>query len=151
MTRVSRLQLLKAAEVAATDVAFIGHDAARRNRGASGRGRRIRLLIACRISSACSWSTQKTMVLANRSVFRRKSVRLLAMASVRARRATILLEIRRLVFLVGDRAAVAVQFVLGGTPTGRIHVGHDAMDAVWRKEAVLDALPQAVGVDRLPK
>jgi len=38
----------------------------------------LQLLIAFRISSACSWSTQKTMVLPKRSVFLRKSVKFLA-------------------------------------------------------------------------
>lgn len=44
----------------------------------------IELLSAFRISSACSWSTQKTIVFANLSVFVKKSARCFATASVRA-------------------------------------------------------------------
>jgi len=53
--------------VAASDVAFVGGDAADRNRGIAGRGR-CQVVSAVRISDACSWSTQKMMVLGNRSV-----------------------------------------------------------------------------------
>ncbi len=59
------------------------------------------------------------------------------------------LEILGLVFVVGDRAAVAVEFVLARPPAGRIPFGDDAMHAVRREEAVVDALPQAVFVDRI--
>ena len=59
------------------------------------------------------------------------------------------LEVLGLVFVVRHRAAKAVQFVLGRTPASGIHGGYDAMHAIRREKAILDALAQAVGVDRV--
>ena len=109
----------------------------------------MQLLSALRISSACSWSTQKTMVLPKRSVFFRKSVRFLAIASVRAFSDNEPLEILGAVVSVRDLPAVAVNFALGGPPARRVHSGDDAVHAIRREESVIDALPQAVGVERI--
>ena len=59
------------------------------------------------------------------------------------------LEILGLVFIVGDRAAVAVELVLARPPAGGVPLGDDAMHAVGREKAVVDALAQAVFVDRV--
>ena len=66
--RRAGLDVLEPAQVAAADVALVGGDAADIVAGLRTRSA-LRLLRARRISSACSWSTQKTMVLAKRSVF----------------------------------------------------------------------------------
>ena len=59
------------------------------------------------------------------------------------------LEVLGLVLVVGDLAAVAVELVLARAPAGGVPLGDDAMHAVGREEAVVDALPQAVRVDRV--
>ena len=59
------------------------------------------------------------------------------------------LEVGRLVNLVGNLPAVAVDVALAGPPAGRVPLGDDPMHAVRGQEAVVDALPQAVGVDRV--
>ena len=59
------------------------------------------------------------------------------------------LEVLGLVFLVGDVAAVAVQLVLARPPAGGVPLGDDPVHAVGGEEAVLDALAQAVLVDRV--
>ena len=59
------------------------------------------------------------------------------------------LEILGQVFLVGHFTAIAVQFILAGPPAGGIHRGDDAVNPVRRQESVLDALAQAVGIDRI--
>ena len=59
------------------------------------------------------------------------------------------LEILGLVFIVRDLPAVAVEFVLARPPAGGIPLGDDAMHAVRREEAVVDALAQTVFVDRI--
>ena len=59
------------------------------------------------------------------------------------------LEILRPVFIIRDGAAVAVEFVLARPPPGSIPFGDDAMHPVGSKKAVVDALPQAVFVNRI--
>ena len=59
------------------------------------------------------------------------------------------LEVLRPILVVGNLAAVAVELALARPPAGGVPVGDDAMHAVGREEAVVDALPQAVGVDRV--
>ena len=66
----------------------------------------------------------------------------------RAQRETAL-EVRRVIFLVGNLAAQLVEFALGRPPAGRVRGCDDAMHAVGREEAVVDALAQAVLVDRV--
>jgi hypothetical protein len=57
-----------------------------------------------------------------------------------------LLEVVRVVLLVGDLAAVAVEIALARAPAGRVPLGDDAVDAVRGEEAVVDALaPNVVG------
>ena len=89
------------------------------------------------------------MVLPNRSVFFRKSVMLRAMAFVRASKCHGPLEILGLVFFVGDFSPVAVEFALARPPAHGIVGRDDTMDAIGGKEAVVNSLPQAVGVDRV--
>src|SRR6266545_3330683 len=57
------------------------------------------------------------------------------------------LEVLRLVFIIGDRAAIAVELVAVRAPAGGIPLRDDAVNTVGREEAVLDALAQAVFVD----
>ncbi len=59
------------------------------------------------------------------------------------------LEIGGAIFLVGDGAAIAVEVILARPPAGRVPLGDDAMDAVRREEAVVNALAQAVGINRV--
>ena len=58
------------------------------------------------------------------------------------------LEVLGLVLLIGNGSAVAVQLAGGRPPAGRVEAGDDAVNAVGGQEAVVDALSQAVGVDR---
>jgi hypothetical protein len=37
----------------------------------------------------------------------------------------------------------AIQLILARTPPGRIPGGYYSVNAVWRKEVIIDALPQA--------
>ena len=59
------------------------------------------------------------------------------------------LEVLGLVLVVGDRPAVAVQLILARSPAGGVPLGDHAVHAVGREEAVVDALPQAVLVNRV--
>ena len=109
----------------------------------------MQLFSARRMSSACSWSTQKTIVLANGSVFVMKSVRWRAIASVRLLSAT-------------ERSKSLVPYSWSGisrpyrsrspfdrSPAGRVDGRDDAVNPVRRQEAVVDAVAQAVRVDRV--
>ena len=58
-------------------------------------------------------------------------------------------EILRPVFRVRDFAPVAVELAFGGTPSGRIRRGYDAVHPVRRQEPIIYPLPQAVCVDRV--
>jgi len=51
------------------------------------------------------------------------------------------LEILSLVFVVRDRPTEAVNFVSARPPTRSVPLRDDAMDAVGRKESIVDALP----------
>src|SRR3990172_9086037 len=53
------------------------------------------------------------------------------------------------VYSVGDLPPVPVQFALAWAPAGRVHRGDDSMDSIGGEKAVLDALPKAVGVERV--
>ena len=57
------------------------------------------------------------------------------------------LKIRRAVEFVRDATAVAVNVFLAGPPAGGIPLRNDAVDAIRREETVVNALPQAVGVN----
>ena len=46
------------------------------------------------------------------------------------------LEIMGLVFIVGNRAPVAVQFIFSRSPACGIHIGDDPVDPVRRKKAI---------------
>ena len=59
------------------------------------------------------------------------------------------LEVGGGVYLVGNCAAVAVEVVLARAPAGGIPLGDDAMDAVGSEETVVNALLEAVGIDRV--
>ena len=59
------------------------------------------------------------------------------------------LEVGRLIFVVGNLAAVAVEVAFARAPAGGIPFGDDAVNAIGGEEAVVDALAQAVGVDRI--
>ncbi len=59
------------------------------------------------------------------------------------------LEVLRPVLLVGDLAAVAVDVALRRPPSRGVDARDDAVDAVRREEAVVDAVAQAVRVDRV--
>src|SRR5271157_34800 len=59
------------------------------------------------------------------------------------------LKIAGPVFPVRDFAAITVKLALGGTPARRVHGGHDAVDAVRGKKAIVNALAQAVSVKRV--
>ena len=60
-------------------------------------------------------------------------------------------EILGLILLVRHLSAVAIQLVLAGPPAGGIYGSDDAVHAVRGQKAILDALAQAVGVDRVAK
>src|SRR5690242_693479 len=57
------------------------------------------------------------------------------------------LKVAGVVFLVGNLPAEAIQVALTGPPAGSVPVRDDPMDAVWGKEAIVDALAEAVRVD----
>src|SRR5205807_500820 len=61
------------------------------------------------------------------------------------------LEVAGVVFLVGNLPAEAVHVALAGPPAGGVPGRDYAVDAVRGEEAVVDALAQAVGVDRIPE
>ncbi len=58
-------------------------------------------------------------------------------------------EVVGLVFVVGNRAPVAIKLIFAGPPSRRIPFGDHAMHAIGCEKAVFDALPQAVFVDRI--
>ena len=58
-------------------------------------------------------------------------------------------EILGLILVVRNDPAVAVQIVLAGTPAGGVPFGNDTMHPVGRQKAVIDALPEAVFVERV--
>src|ERR1700683_2410816 len=62
-----------------------------------------------------------------------------------------LLKILGLIFVVGNCAAEPVKFIPAWSPAGGVPLRDDAMNAVRRKETVVDTLPQAVFVDGVPK
>ena len=109
----------------------------------------LQLLRAFRISSACSWSTQKTMVLPKRSVFLRKSVKIPGNRLGARFQSDNTLEILRAVFAVGNFSPIPVEFSLCRPPAGGVHGRDDPMHTIRRQEAVIDALLQAVGVERI--
>ena len=94
-------------------------------------------------------SSQNTMVLAKRSVALRNSV------TLRGDQLGALLEdegpveVLLVVYAVLDLLAVLVDLALLGPPAGEVLVEVDADDLVGGEEAVLDALLERVGVDRL--
>ena len=55
------------------------------------------------------------------------------------------------VFPVRDFPPVAVKLALGRSPAARVHGGNYSMHAVGGEKAVLDPLLEAVGVERFPK
>src|SRR3990170_1274469 len=59
------------------------------------------------------------------------------------------LEVLRLVLIVEDRPAVAVQVGPARAPAGGVPLGDDAMHPIRREETILDALTEAVFVDRI--
>jgi hypothetical protein len=59
------------------------------------------------------------------------------------------LEVFGLVFVVGNDAAVSVEFVFAWPPAGSVPLGDYPMDPIRREEAVIDSLPQAVFVNRI--
>src|SRR5258706_14730066 len=59
------------------------------------------------------------------------------------------LEVLRLIFIVRNRPSEPVQLISTGTPSGSVPGGYYPVDAVRRKKAVVDALPQAVFIDRI--
>ena len=109
----------------------------------------MQLLSAFRISSACSWSTQKTMVLPKRSVFFRKSVRFLAIASVRALSATRCSKSLVPYSPSGISRPYRSISPLRRSPPSSIHGRNDSVYAVGSQESVIDALFQAVHVERI--
>src|ERR1700730_1198488 len=58
------------------------------------------------------------------------------------------LEILGRVLVIGNRPSVAVKLVFVGTPAGRIPSADYAMDAIRSEKAIVNALPQAVLIDR---
>ena len=93
--------------------------------------------------------SQKTMVLAKRSVALRNSVILAATSSVRFSRMRLRSKSRLVVLAVFDDLAVLVGLALLGAPAVEVFVEADADDFVGREEAVVDALLERVGVDRV--
>ena len=73
-----------------------------------------------RISSACSWSTQKTIVLAKRSVLLEEVGQVPGDGLGAGLQRDDPLEVGRLVLLVGNLPAVAVDVALAGPPAGRV-------------------------------
>jgi hypothetical protein len=60
-----------------------------------------------------------------------------------------LLEVLRVIQLVGDRLLVAVESPLVRPPPDRVERGDDPVYAVWGEEPVHDPLSEAVGVERV--
>ena len=61
------------------------------------------------------------------------------------------LEIGGGVNLVGYLPPVTVEVVLAGPPASGVPLRDDAMHAIWRKEAVIDPLPEAVLINWITK
>src|SRR5207237_524001 len=59
------------------------------------------------------------------------------------------LEVLGLILVVRNWSAVAIDFVSTRAPAGRVPFCDHPMDAIRREEAVVNALPQAVLVDRV--
>ena len=59
------------------------------------------------------------------------------------------LEVFGLIFVVGDLAPKAVNFVLARPPSCGVPLGDDTVDPVGREKTVIDALTQTVLVDRI--
>ena len=59
------------------------------------------------------------------------------------------LEVFGLVFVVGNLAPIAVNFVFARSPARCVPLGDDTVDAVGRKKTVINALTQTVLVDRI--
>ena len=148
MTGVLRLHVLKAAQMAAADVAFVGRDAADvvgilRDKIGVEIVQRLAHLAGVFLIHAEHDRLGEAIGLLQK-LGEMPGDRLGAGAQRNDP-----LEILGLVFVVGDLPAVAVEFVLARPPAGGVPVGDDAMHAVGRQEAVVDALPQAVGVNRV--
>ena len=72
-----------------------------------------------------------------------------ATSSVRFSRIEVPVEVAVVVFAVFDHLAVLVRLAGFGPPAVEVLVEADADDLVGREEAVVDALPERVGVDRV--
>src|SRR5437867_953805 len=59
------------------------------------------------------------------------------------------LEIRRAIDSIRDATTVAVQVFRAWTPARCVPLRHNPMDAVGRQEAIVNALPEAVSVNRV--
>ena len=115
-----RLDVLEVAQVPAADVAFVGRHAADVVGVLAARGRRSGCSSARRISSACSWSTQNTMVLAKRSVLLQELGQVAGDRLGAGPQRDDPLEVPGLVLLVRDLAAVAVELALARAPAGGV-------------------------------
>ena len=108
------------------------------------------LISAWRMRSACSVSSQKTMVFWKRSPLSlRNSVILRATSFVRSSMTEGAVEVFLVVHAVLDLLAVLVGLPALGPPAFDVHVDMRLDDFVGSKEAVVDALLERVGVDRL--
>src|SRR5713226_554301 len=58
-------------------------------------------------------------------------------------------KILGLVFIIRDRAAIAVNLVTAGAPSSGVPPGDDAVDTIGREEAILDSFSQAIFVNRI--
>ena len=109
----------------------------------------LALCSARRIWSACSWSTQKTIVFAHRSVRLRYSVRCVAAASVRVSsettRSKSLVVYRPSGISLPNRSS----WPSVGRPAVRVGAQDDPAHPVGREEAVLDALCERVLEERV--
>jgi hypothetical protein len=99
--------------------------------------------------SAWSMSSQKTMVLAKGSVALRNSVILRGDEFGALLQHEAAVEVALVVDAVLDQLAVLVGLPLLWAPALQVLVEVDAHDLVGREEAVVDALLERVGVDRL--
>jgi hypothetical protein len=89
------------------------------------------------------------MVLAKRSVFFRKISQMPGDGLRACAQGDAALKIASGINLVRNLASVAVEVVLAGPPAGGIPLRDDAMHAIRRKEAVVNALLEAVLIDRV--
>ncbi len=58
-------------------------------------------------------------------------------------------EVRRSINLVWDATPIAINIIFTRPPTRRIPLSDDAVDSIWRKKAVFNSLPQTVLVNRI--